>query len=112
MRIEPSDVPLGLDSDELDATIGVGDAAINSMSRRDNPPPTAEPAPAPPAEDLAPESARVPNFYGKSIREAARLANDAGISFTAEGSGFAVSQSIGAGEVVDKGTSVNVQFSP
>lgn len=112
MRIEPSDVPLGLDSDELDATIGVGDAAINSMPRRETPPPPAEPAPAQPTENLAPESARVPNFYGKSIREAARLANEAGISFTAEGSGFAVSQSIGAGEIVDKGTAVNVQFSP
>ena len=113
MRIEPSDAPLGLDSDELDATIGVGDAAIGNMPRRETPPPaTTEPAPAQPTENLAPESARVPNFYGKSIREAARLANDAGISFTAEGSGFAVSQSIGAGEIVDKGTSVNVQFSP
>ena len=46
------------------------------------------------------------------VLEAARLANEAGVSFAAEGSGFAVSQSIGAGEIVDKGTTVKVQFSP
>ncbi|MBE8955131.1 MAG: PASTA domain-containing protein [Quinella sp. 2Q5] len=111
MRIEPSDVPLGVDVDELDATIGEGDASIHSTQAPQEVKP-AEPAPEPPKENLAPESARVPNFYGKSIREAARLANEAGVSFTAEGSGFAVSQSIGAGEVVDKGTAVKVQFKP
>ena len=112
MRIEPSDAPLGVDADELDATIGEGDASIHNFKPREvpkTPEPQAEPAPT---ENLAPESARVPNFYGKSIRESARLANEAGISFAAEGSGFAVSQSIGAGEIVDKGTTVKVQFSP
>ncbi len=112
LRIEPSDAPLGVDADELDATIGEGDASIHNFKPREvpkTPEPQAEPAPT---ENLAPESARVPNFYGKSIRESARLANEAGISFAAEGSGFAVSQSIGAGEIVDKGTTVKVQFSP
>ena len=111
MRIEPSDAPLGIDSDELGAEVGEGDALIQSLPRRDIP---KEPEPQinTPQDNLAPEAARVPNFYGKSIREAARLANEAGISFTAEGSGFAVGQSIGAGEVVDKGTTVKVQFSP
>ena len=111
LRIEPSDAPLGVDADELDADVGTGDASIHSVQQRE---PVREPAPQPeaPQEQLAPEAARVPNFYGKSIREAARLANEAGISFAAEGSGFAVSQSIGAGEIVDKGTTVKVTFSP
>ena len=117
MRIEPSDAPLGLDADELGAEVGEGDASIHGMQRRETPQvvepqQVAEPAAETPAEQLAPESARVPNFYGKSIRESARLANEAGVTFTAEGSGFAVSQSIGAGEVVNKGTTVKVQFSP
>ena len=111
LRIEPSDAPLGIDSDELGAEVGEGDALIQSLPRRDIP---KEPEPKidTSKEELAPEAARVPNFYGKSIREAARLANEAGIGFAAEGSGFAISQSIGAGEVVDKGTTVRVQFSP
>lgn len=111
LRIEPSDAPLGIDSDELGAEVGEGDALIQSLPRRDIPK-EPEPTVEVPQEELAPEAARVPNFYGKSIREAARLANEAGISFAAEGSGFAVGQSIGAGEIVDKGTTVKVQFSP
>lgn len=112
MRIEPSDAPLGLDSDDLDAQIGEGDASIQSIATPAQSPKEIEPKPAPPKEELAPEVARVPEFYGKSIRESARLANEAGLSFEAEGSGFAVSQSIGAGELVDRGTAVKVQFSP
>jgi len=112
LRIEPSDSPLGVDADELSEEIGEGDASIHGVEQREitrTPEPKIDDAPK---EQLAPESARVPNFYGKSIREAARLANESGISFAAEGSGFAVSQSIGAGEIVDKGTLVKVQFSP
>lgn len=111
LRIEPSDAPLGLDADELGAEVGEGDAAISALPRRETPK-EPEPKVETPQEEIAPEAARVPNFYGKSIRESARLANEAGISFAAEGSGFAVSQSIGAGEIVDKGTTVKVQFSP
>ena len=111
LRIEPSDAPLGVDSDDLGAEIGEGDASIQSIAPAQSPK-EIEPKPEPPKEELAPEVARVPSFYGKSIRESARLANEAGISFEAEGSGFAVSQSIGAGELVDKGTTVRVQFSP
>ena len=111
MRIEPSDAPLGLDSDEVSSDVGVGDASIRDLPRREVPK-APEQKIETPKEQLAPEAARVPNFYGKSIREAARLANESGISFAAEGSGFAVSQSIGAGEIVDKGTTVKVQFAP
>ena len=111
LRIEPSDAPLGLDSDDLDAEVGEGDASIHGFERRESPK-EIEPKPEPPKEELAPEVARVPSFYGKSIRESARLANEAGVAFEAEGSGFAVSQSIGAGELVDRGTTVKVTFSP
>lgn len=111
MRIEPSDAPLGIDADELGADVGEGDASIQELPRREV---VREPEPKIDTyqEQVAPEAARVPNFYGKSIRESARLANEAGISFAAEGSGFAVSQSIGAGEIVDRGTTVKVIFSP
>lgn len=111
MRIEPSDAPLGVDSDELDAEIGEGDASIHELRQRELPK-DVSPKIEPPKEQLATDVARVPDFQGKSIREAARLANEAGLSFAAEGSGFAVSQNIGAGEIVDKGTTVRVQFSP
>ena len=92
LRIEPSDAPLGVDSEDLSYEIGEGDASIHGVERRESPK-EIEPKPEPPKEELAPEVARVPSFYGKSIRESARLANEAGISFEAEGSGFAVSQS-------------------
>ncbi len=111
LRIEPSDAPLGFDSDELGAEIGEGDASIQGAPQREIPQ-EVEPAPEAPKEELAPEVARVPDFYGKSIRESARLANEAGIKFEATGSGFAISQSLGAGELVDKGATVKVQFSP
>lgn len=113
-RIEPSDAPLGIDAEELDEDVGEGDASIQGLPQRVTPKEVApaEPAPEVHQEQLATDAARVPNFYGKSIRESARLANEAGVNFAAEGSGFAVSQSIGAGSVVDKGTTVKVTFSP
>ena len=115
MRIEPSDAPLGLDADEISDEVGTGDASIQGLQQRREPSPKElEPKVEIPKEEdnLAPDLARVPSFYGKSIREAARLANEAGLAFEAEGSGFAVDQSITAGEIVDKGTAVKVHFSP
>ena len=114
MRIEPSDAPLGLDADEISDDVGTGDAAIQNIQQRREPTPKEiEPkVDDTPKEQLAPEAARVPSFYGKSIRESARLANEAGLAFEAEGSGFAVDQSIPAGEIVDRGTAVKVHFSP
>lgn len=52
----------------------------------------------------------VPDFSGKSLREAAQLASERGLSCDPEGSGYAVSQSIPANTLVDKGTSVTVTF--
>ena len=47
---------------------------------------------------------------GKSMREAAQLASDRGLNCDPDGSGYAVSQSIPANTLVDKGTTVTVQF--
>ncbi|MBR1646177.1 MAG: PASTA domain-containing protein [Selenomonadaceae bacterium] len=115
MRIEPSDAPLGLDADEISDEVGTGDASIQSFQEHREPTPKEiEPKVETPKqeEQLDPNLSRVPSFQGKSIREAARLANEAGLAFEADGSGFAVDQSIAAGEIVDKGTAIKVHFSP
>ena len=114
LRIEPSDAPLGLDADEISDEVGTGDASIQGVPQRRETPKEIEPKVDTPKEEeqLDPNLARVPSFYGKSIREAARLANEAGLAFEADGSGFAVEQSIAAGEIVDKGTAIKVHFSP
>lgn len=52
----------------------------------------------------------VPDFSGKSLREAAQLASERGLNCDPEGSGYAVSQNIPANTLVDKGTSVVVTF--
>jgi stage V sporulation protein D (sporulation-specific penicillin-binding protein) len=54
----------------------------------------------------------VPDFTGKSLREAAGLAADKGLSFQSEGSGYAVGQSIELNTLVDKGTTITVYFEP
>ena len=54
----------------------------------------------------------VPDFNGKSLREAAGLAADKGLSFHSQGSGYAVGQSIELNTLVDKGTSITVYFEP
>ena len=54
----------------------------------------------------------MPDFTGKSIREAVKLAADNGITLDSEGSGFASWQSVEANTLVDAGTTVKVQFNP
>lgn len=54
----------------------------------------------------------VPDFTGKSLREAAKLAADRGLDFESSGSGIASEQSISANTLVDKGTTVTVTFTP
>lgn len=54
----------------------------------------------------------MPDFTGKSIREAVKLATDNGITLDSEGSGFASWQSVEANTLVDAGTTVKVQFTP
>lgn len=54
----------------------------------------------------------VPNFYHKSIRESVRLANSSGLILETSGSGYAISQSIPAGETVKRGSIIKISFSP
>ena len=111
MRIEPSGAMF--DDEELAEDVGEGDSS--GMTAVKNPPP--EPEPKVEEEEVqeveVPQgSVVVPNFMAKSIREASRLANEAGINIDAQGSGFAVEQSIEAGAIVDKGTTIRITFSP
>ena len=112
MRIEPSGEMYGYDDDELSEDFGAGDSS-GSPSAKPVVVPESKPEPEPePVKPVDEYNAVVPNFYRKSIREAARLANDAGLTIDAQGSGFAVDQSVAAGAVVEKGTTVIVTFSP
>lgn len=52
----------------------------------------------------------VPDFTGKSLREAARLAAERGITFESEGSGVAAGQSIAPNTLVENGRCVTVFF--
>ena len=54
----------------------------------------------------------MPDFSGKSIREAARLAADIGLSFESDGSGSVESQSIAPNTLVDRGSAITVYFKP
>ena len=61
----------------------------------------------------APEGkAIVPDFTGLSIREAARLAQERGLSFESEGTGAAVRQSLSVNDIVDQGARIKVYFEP
>ena len=120
MKIEPSSAP-GIDEDELPEDVGEGDTSGNSALSQPAPP-KAEDSPAPaeeeipaPAEEIPQINSNevtVPDFYNKSIRDASRLASDAGLKLEMSGSGFAVEQSIDAGAVVERGTVITVKFSP
>ena len=112
MRVEPSGVMF--DDEELADDVGEGDSSgMTAVQKAKN-----EPAPKLEVEEEVNEievpqgSVVVPDFSAKSIREAARLANDVGLNIDAQGSGFAVEQSIEAGAIVDKGTSIKILFSP
>lgn len=115
MRIEPSDAP-GLDDDEFGEDVGEGDTSgFSALPEYKEPPKVEVPAPAEEPTVEVPRNADeavVPDFYRKSIRESARLANEAGLILETSGSGFAVEQSIDAGAVVERGTVVKVVFSP
>ena len=108
MRIEPSDTPAANDDEEYPDDVGEGDAASSSM--RYNTAVKRETQPAP--TDVPNGKVVIPDFYGKSIRDAAKVANEAGLRFESDGSGFAVEQSIAANTVVDAGTTVKVYFAP
>ena len=54
----------------------------------------------------------VPDFAGKSIREAAQLASENGLKLDSQGSGFASKQSIPANTLIDQGAEITVYFNP
>lgn len=108
MRIEPSDAPLAAE-DELSDEVGEGDALIAPI-KKDDPKPEPEKIPEP--EDVPEDSAVVPDFRRKSIRESARVASEVGLDLESSGSGFAASQSIAPGTVVKKGTRIKISFTP
>ncbi len=106
MRIKPSGANYGEDEEDIDEEVGEGDAAVSLTEQ------VPERKIAPPPQEVPQGSVVVPDFYGKSIREAARIANNAGLRFESDGSGFAVEQSMAANTVVEAGTIVTVYFSP
>ncbi|MBR5914617.1 MAG: PASTA domain-containing protein [Selenomonadaceae bacterium] len=109
MRIEPSGAIF--DDEELADDVGEGDSSGKPNVTK--PPEKVEPKAEEVKEVEVPQgSAVVPDFSSKSIREASRLANEAGLKIDAQGSGFAVGQSIEAGVIVDKGTTIKIMFSP
>ena len=117
LRIEPSDAPTN-EEEEISADVGEGDSSGSSAITTYAPPKVETPAPA--AEDSNEEDNHskdsaeivVPDFYGKSIRQAARLASDTGLSIETSGSGFAVSQSIPPGAVVSRSSIIKIDFNP
>ncbi len=117
MRIEPSDSPF---DDEIELSEDVGEGDTSGASALPQPiPQKVEDIPEQneiheeePVPETADNEVIVPDFYRKSIREAARLANDVGLILETSGSGFALEQSIDAGVVVDKGTIIKIKFSP
>ena len=111
LRIEPSDAPAFDDDEIAPADLGEGDAAGTQIPQRiELPPPAPEPEPA--KVETPSGMVVVPDFYGKSIREVARLTNDLGLQFESDGSGWAVEQTIEPNAVVESGTSIKVYFAP
>ena len=115
MRIEPSETPAD-DEEEISADVGEGDSAGISSIQPVTPPRIEKPIPAPTEQNFEDSQADseiiVPDFYGKSIRESARLANKVGLKIEMSGSGFADSQSISPGAAVPRGSVIKVNFSP
>ena len=109
MRIEPSETP-SEETDDIPDDVGEGDSGgyvVQSYTPYNENVEIVEDE----VEDVSAEIT-VPNFYGKSIREAARLANSKGLILETSGSGYAVEQSIEAGEIVERGKKISVTFSP
>ena len=114
MRIEPNESPFE-DDVEYSDDVGEGDTSGASALPKPEPPKVEEPAEIPAEENPPPqdtEEITVPDFYRKSIRDAARLASETGLGFEASGSGFAVEQNISPGAVVGRGTVIKIKFSP
>ena len=115
MRIEPSDTPAANEDYEAADDVGEGDAAGSSSYSTHQPQSTNQPTQSetlPEPTEVPNGNGVVPNFYGKSIRKASRLANEAGLKLESSGSGFAIEQSIEANAIVESGTTIRVYFAP
>lgn len=110
MKIEPSETPED-ETENIPEDVGEGDSGgyipKSVTAKNETPNEATEEIPT----ELSAE-VTVPNFYGKSIRETARLANNVGLTLETSGSGYAVEQSIEAGEVVERGKVIKITFSP
>ena len=117
LRIEPSNSAY-IDVEELGDDVGEGDSAGSAtvLNQRISTPEEVEEVQeevtTPEPENVPEGSVVVPNFRRKSIREVAGMADDLGLVLEGSGSGFAIEQSIDAGEVVERGTRIRVEFSP
>lgn len=112
MKIEPSENPTDEDR-EIPADVGEGDSGGSVTSTYTQP--KVEKTESEDTEEIPAEQSAevvVPDFYHRSIRESARLASDIGLGLETSGSGFAIEQSITAGTVVERGTTIKVKFSP
>ena len=84
------------------------------------PKPSTPAAPAPqnisvlvqPPAAMPPGKFAMPDVTGRTIREAALMLNQAGLSLIPEGGGVAVRQSVAANTAVAKGTAITVRFEP
>ncbi len=109
LRIEPSNAPL-IDDTDFAEDVGEGDTSGASAMTQNIPAPVEEYSEE---KETTPSNVSiVPNFYRRSIREVARLADEAGLVLESHGSGFAVEQSLEPRAVVDRGTKISVTFSP
>ena len=115
MRIEPSETPSDEDED-IPEDVGAGDSGgtIDTQTYSYVPQTSENDEYNYDSEENYAESEEVvvPNFFGRSIRESARLANKVGLKFENSGSGFATEQSIPAGEIVTRGTVIKITFNP
>ena len=117
LRIEPSTAP-NFDDEEISDDVGEGDSGGQITTLPNYQTPKVEtPAPAEVPEEIPAvqnDSAEVvvPDFYGKSIRQAARLANEVGLILETSGSGFATEQNISPGVTVPRNSIIKINFNP
>ncbi len=112
LRIEPTETPPD-DAENIPDDVGEGDSAVSTLPKNISTPKTEK---FEEATDESPkeisEEVTVPDFYHKSIRESARLANASGLILETSGSGYAVEQSIQPGTVVKRDSIIKIIFSP
>lgn len=112
MRIEPSETPTD-EEGYIAEDVGEGDSGgsvVKTYTPAKIESNSDEEIEVTPSEVSA--EVTVPDFYGKSIRDSARIANSTGLGLETSGSGRAVEQSISAGTIVERGTTIKIKFSP